>query len=537
MAVQDWLNANVFGNTTVGDLGSSAIDFYDLYQQREGGRDSIDEITQGYDKGIDYLQDTGEESKQVLGGLYDTTMGQVEGQYGTLEDSRSLYGDLYNTNMDAVNANQEYLGGSLDEYGNIYNTNMENLDPYLGAGSNALDQYMGLMGDPSTIADDPGYQWRLGQGEQAVQRSLAAAGYADPMGSGANPTWLTEYAQGYATDELDRALNRRLPIIQTGESATKSGIQAGSDYGQGIGNIAQLMNQNVGMGIDAGNAYGQLNQGVDQSLGNNIRTGMMAGDSYGSNLSRINQYMGTGVANMYKGRADAIATKDLIDSQAMSGFLKGAQGLLNSASGNPNMMALVTGAIQGQQTTSGDSVWSMIADAFGFDEGDESIISQITESIMGGGTNADGSPGGINWGELGTDLFGALDLGDIGNIDWANILTPITGSNFEEAFANGFSLADISIGNIDWDNLFDWGTSITDEMFSSNWADDFFSSDIPELDGGGVDWDNILAITDQNGLSALDLGGFDFSSLDNSLWDSLSDTVGNWGSSIMDFFR
>ena len=426
MAVSDWLNADVFGGVSLGDLGSSAINFYDTWQRREGANDSMDAITQGYDKGINYLQDTGAESKDVLGGIYDTNMGNVNDNMAALEGSRSLYGDLYDTNMGMVNENMNNLGGYMDEFGNIYNTNMGNIDPYLGAGNESLDQYMGLMSDPNSIRDDAGYQWRLGQGEEAVQRSLAAAGYADPGGSGANPTWLTEYAQGFASNELDQALNRRLPIIQTGQNAVGQGIQAGSDYTSGVSNIAGLMNQNVGLGLDAGNSYASQYGDVDKLMSENTRTGVLAGDSYGSGVSRINQYMGLGVADMYKGQADALATKDLIDSMAVSGYMKSAKGLLDAASGNAQMAQLVAAATQGATTSAGESIWGMLADQFGFDVEDMGFLEKA-EALL----NTPGSDvfSGSNIAET---IGGALDpFGDMGlmdengmllGIDWDNLL-------------------------------------------------------------------------------------------------------------------
>ena len=312
MAVQDWLNANVFGNVSLGDIGSSAIDLYNTNQLASNAESSIDTIVGGYDQGIDYLQSTGEESKALLGGIYDTQM--------------------------------------------------ESIAPYQQAGTTALGDYMNLMENPERIVSDPGYQFRYDIGSEAQRRDLEAAGYADPMGSGGRPLGMETWAQGFATQELDSALQRRIPPMNLGSDANKQGIIAGDSYGQGI-------------------------------------TG-------------INQYMGQNLAALYGGRAEALSTNDMITALANSAYARNARGLLDAAR-DPNYVDMIGSALSGGLTETGESLWGKLAETFGFDAADAAFAGNVASSlyetgaITGAGLSAGITGLGGTASALGTGGFGA----------------------------------------------------------------------------------------------------------------------------------
>ena len=374
MAVADWLNANVYGNTSVADLGGAAIDFYDTYQTNEGRQDAVDEIVGGYNQGIGTVQDLAGESKDTLG--------------------------------------------------NVYDTNTQNIQPYMEAGTTALDQYMGLLEDPSTIAQDPAYQWRYDTGIEARKRDLEAAGYADPMGSGARATGINDWASGFASQELDKALNRDLPIIQAGQEG--------------------------------------------------VRQGIVSGDTYSRGITGINNNLGGQLVDLYTGRANAESTKMMLDSMAMSSYLQGANGLLNQAAGSPDIMDMLTAALmggangQGAQTSDGQSLWGMLGDAFGFDPSDQGIVGTVMDAVTGG--SGEGGAGGDNWGAGGLDsilsgvsttgggwavdkaLGGAItDLfkgSQFGGVDWSSLLQS-SGAIQEGAVSTAANSASWGQGGLD----------------------------------------------------------------------------------------
>lgn len=65
-------------------------------------------------------------------------------------------------------------------------------------------QLQDLLSNPSSIQNDPSYQFRLGQGQQAIERSNAAKGM---LGSGNVLAELAKYGQGMASEELGNKTN------------------------------------------------------------------------------------------------------------------------------------------------------------------------------------------------------------------------------------------------------------------------------------------------------------------------------------------
>jgi hypothetical protein len=95
-----------------------------------------------------------------------------------------------------------------------YHQNREDMAPWRDAGEAALSQLTagtaagGQFARDFTLADfqrDPGYQFRMGQGTQALERSAAARGGAL---SGGSLKALSRYGQDYASNEYSNAYNR-----------------------------------------------------------------------------------------------------------------------------------------------------------------------------------------------------------------------------------------------------------------------------------------------------------------------------------------
>jgi len=443
MAVQDWLNANVLGNATLSNVADSAMNFYDTWQGNEASNDALDTIVEGYDQGINQVTQDANATKDIFGDVYDTNMG--------------------------------------------------NIQPYMDAGTTALDQYMGLMQDPSTIAQDPAYQWRYDTGLETRKRDLEAAGYADPMGSGARATGINDWASGFASQELDRALARDLPIIQSGQT------------------------------------------GVNQ--------GIVAGDSYSKGMAAVNDSSSKILAQLRMGKADEQSTKAILDSQAMTAYLQGANGLMQTIQSGqaPDLMSLISaalgvgGAAPGT-TSDGASLWDMLGDAFGFDAGDEGIVQQVTDMLTG--QPSDGSGGGVDYGQFFGDLTGGE--GGIGDINWenvfdfsslgtenflgdlSNLITDIDFGSFSTDLFGDLDLGDI--GSIDWENLFDFSI-----LGGGNGESALFGDAPLEALGdiGSIDYGNLFSGD----------GGLDFQFGDDTSWmDNFGDTLSGWGDNIYDFF-
>lgn len=96
----------------------------------------------------------------------------------------------------------------------MYNQTREDQAPWRAAGQQALSQLTagtaagGEFNRNFTLADfnrDPGYQFRMDQGQSALERSAAARG---GLMNGGTLKALSRYGQDYASNEYDRAYNR-----------------------------------------------------------------------------------------------------------------------------------------------------------------------------------------------------------------------------------------------------------------------------------------------------------------------------------------
>ncbi len=122
----------------------------------------------------------------------------------------------------------------------IYGQESSNLQPYLAAGKQGITTLADLLKpggqltqqfqfDSSKIAQDPGYQFQLQQGQEALQRSAAARGQA--LGGGTMKS-LLGYAQGLAGTEFQNAYNRSLTTFQTNRNNTLQSLGLLTGFGQ-----------------------------------------------------------------------------------------------------------------------------------------------------------------------------------------------------------------------------------------------------------------------------------------------------------------
>jgi len=115
-----------------------------------------------------------------------------------------------------------------------------------GSAVGALSSYYGLPGADGTTPDPaatgaadtkliqslPGYQFNLDQGNQAVQKNLAANGLLD---SGAAQKALTQYGQGYAMNASNQYLNGLQSLAGLGQTSVANTGAAGTNAANQIG--------------------------------------------------------------------------------------------------------------------------------------------------------------------------------------------------------------------------------------------------------------------------------------------------------------
>ena len=179
----------------------------------------------------------------------------------------------------AANAQQQAADAATAEQRREYDlTRQDQLDllkqqrtdqqPWLDAGRNAIAK----LASGIDLQSDPGYQFRLDQGTQGIQRAASARG---GLYSGATLKALARFNQDTASQEYGNSWNRLAQLAGFGQSATNQVGQAGqSAYGT-IANVGQNASNNISQNIlGAGNARASgyiggvnaLNSGISQAL-------------------------------------------------------------------------------------------------------------------------------------------------------------------------------------------------------------------------------------------------------------------------------
>lgn len=140
----------------------------------------------------------------------------------------------------------------------------EALSPYLSAGTSGIDALKSGF-DPSQITNDAGYQFRLQQGNQALERSLAAKGMGD---SGAALKAAQDYGQGLASQSYNDAFNQWLQknsgLANYGANATGTLVDTYGNLGN-IGANAAIAKSNVMTGTLSNLLRGTKIVGYDEN--------------------------------------------------------------------------------------------------------------------------------------------------------------------------------------------------------------------------------------------------------------------------------
>jgi hypothetical protein len=127
------------------------------------------------------------------------------------------------------------------------------------------------------LEEDPGYQFRLDEGSKALQRSAAARG---TLRSGATLKGLIDYGQNTASEEYQRAYNRRLKQYQEGSRLSERAY----DMNLGAGQWAHETNLGAAQDQWAANRKSAL-----EGYGTNLGTAyQVARDKYAPGLATWN---------------------------------------------------------------------------------------------------------------------------------------------------------------------------------------------------------------------------------------------------------
>ena len=179
---------------------------------------------------------------------------------------------------------------ALDLQALQYQQQRADLQPYSAAGVNALSKFQGMADytpfGTSQFQADPGYAFRLSEGQKALERSAAARGGLLSGGTGKR---IAAYGQEAASQEYNNAFNRYQTeraaklgpyqsLINVGQASAAGQANAAGNYGvqagQGLTNIGGAQAAGTMASANAlGNALGQyLNYTSNENLANALNT-------------------------------------------------------------------------------------------------------------------------------------------------------------------------------------------------------------------------------------------------------------------------
>lgn len=178
--------------------------------------------------------------------MSDFDWGQALGAIASMYNANQQSQAGRNAANAAIGGGREAIAAQLAMFDRLQQLQM----PYQQAGTAALNQLVGLAGGvPAAMQQfqtDPGYQFRLGQGQRAVEQSAAARG---GLNSGNTLRALTEYGQNVGSNEFGNYWNRLAGLAGVGQTAATNIGNAGVGVGQSLSPIYQSM------GAARGSAY------------------------------------------------------------------------------------------------------------------------------------------------------------------------------------------------------------------------------------------------------------------------------------------
>jgi hypothetical protein len=226
----------------------------------------------------------------------------------------------------ALQAGQTGAIGGLENY---YGQGVGFQQPYMGAGAGAVNQLAQLYGPGGVytkqptydeLSLDPGYNFRIQQGQQAMTNAARAGGLA---GSGAALKAAARYGAGEASQEYQNAYARfmanRAAVTQGLTGLAGLGANA-AQTATGLAGTTGANTANVytGTAANEANLYGTTGQNI-------ANTYMTGANALAGNYNALGQNMAQGLVNQGAANASAYTnTANLLSALAGQGLQAGA---------------------------------------------------------------------------------------------------------------------------------------------------------------------------------------------------------------------
>lgn len=192
----------------------------------------------------------------------------------------------------AAKSQQAATNSAIGEQQRQYDLTREDFAPYRETGVNALRQLAGDIDKPLTSAEvmsEPGYQFGLQQGQQAIDRRIAASGgRVSGQAIKAAGRFGTDYATvgyGAAYQRRQDRLNRLAALAGVGQTATGASAAAGQGSANAIsGLISSQGDARAASQLSQGNTWASAGNQLAAMYGRSTQTpsfgGFRADDPY-----------------------------------------------------------------------------------------------------------------------------------------------------------------------------------------------------------------------------------------------------------------
>lgn len=140
----------------------------------------------------------------------------------------------------AADAQAAAANHAADLQNQQYQQTRADMAPWRAAGGKAIGQLSDMLQPGYDYTTSPGYQFRFGEGQRAVEGSAAAKGM---LLSGGTLKDLTRYGQGVAADDFNQSFNRTASVAAGGQQANTTLGQLGAQSAANAGQFATQAGQ------------------------------------------------------------------------------------------------------------------------------------------------------------------------------------------------------------------------------------------------------------------------------------------------------
>src|SRR4030095_4406332 len=188
--------------------------------------------------------------------------GETDRIYQKLMETTPQLADAYLQARQSVTSTADYTGEGLQQAAERAHTM---LTPYTQAGGGAAPTLADLVNAPEErfafqfSQDDPSYQFRLGEGQKALERSAAARGTL--LGGGTLKA-ITNYGQQAASQEYQNAYARAMDAFKANQTGRQQRMTTLADLARLGGTSAASAGQ---LGLEGATSAGRLRTGAAQT--------------------------------------------------------------------------------------------------------------------------------------------------------------------------------------------------------------------------------------------------------------------------------